>query len=537
MNKYTLTGLSIAGGILSGLAWTDWCSGLILLVGFVPFLFVENYIYQHKMHFSHNASFLYLLPGFVVFTLITTGWIRVISLIAAIFVILSVAFLMSFIIWISHFVKISTDELTGYLSMAVFWLGFEFLCTKIDFLSPWINLGNGLSKDTFFIQWYDITGVAGGTLWIILSNIFLTVFLIKWQVNRKISVLSFFLWLLIIMGPSVFSLHRFNRIMSENKGETEVVIVQPNFDPYTEKFTIPFDVQLEKTIRLAESAITDKTTWIVTPETTVDDPVDEMNLNDNRYFIMLRELIRRHPQSAIVAGIVTTKTCGNSTKDNLQNETYSKIHPKKEIRYNSAIKIDTSERAQIYHKSKLVPGFEMIPSGKLFRIIKNLFPEPGRKNWVYGIQKNRTCFSNVNDFYKIAPVICYESVFGEFITGYIKEGANTIFIITNDGWWKGTNGYKQHLSYSSLRAIETRRPVVRAANTGISCIIDIKGQITSSTEWWERTVLKGVIVPGTLITPYVKYGDVIFRLSSIISLIILFVVFLIRPIIKKLIKS
>jgi len=70
---------------------------------------------------------------------------------------------------------------------------------------------------------------------------------------------------------------------------------------------------------------------------------------------------------------------------------------------------------------------------------------------------------------KIAPIICYESVFGEFVTDYVKKGAQALFIITNDGWWKNTNGYKQHLYFASLRAIETRRQVVRAANTGVSC--------------------------------------------------------------------
>ena len=77
---------------------------------------------------------------------------------------------------------------------------------------------------------------------------------------------------------------------------------------------------------------------------------------------------------------------------------------------------------------------------------------------------------------KIAPIICYESVFGKYVTEYVKKGANALFIITNDGWWKNTNGYKQHLSFASIRAIETRRPVARAANTGVSCIIDIRGK-------------------------------------------------------------
>jgi apolipoprotein N-acyltransferase len=137
---------------------------------------------------------------------------------------------------------------------------------------------------------------------------------------------------------------------------------------------------------------------------------------------------------------------------------------------------------------------------------------------------------------KIAPVICYESVFGSYVSDYIKKGAEAIFIITNDGWWKNTNGYKQHLSYASLRAIETRRPVARAANTGISCIIDIRGNRKKETEWWTQTVIKGEIFPETRMTFYVKYGDYILRISLLISVLILLIIFIAAPIRKKMMK-
>ena len=110
------------------------------------------------------------------------------------------------------------------------------------------------------------------------------------------------------------------------------------------------------------------------------------------------------------------------------------------------------------------------------KFISKLLPSFGGTKWGYGVQKERSCFEHPADSLKIAPVICYESVFGNYVADYVRNGAEAIFIITNDGWWKNTNGYMQHLSYASLRAIETRRPVARAANTGISCIIDIRGK-------------------------------------------------------------
>jgi apolipoprotein N-acyltransferase len=130
-------------------------------------------------------------------------------------------------------------------------------------------------------------------------------------------------------------------------------------------------------------------------------------------------------------------------------------------------------------------------------------------------------------------MICYESVFGSFVTGYVKNGAEALLIITNDGWWKNTNGYKQHLYYASLRAIETRRPVARSANTGISCIIDIRGKRTAESDWWSPATIRGEIVPETRITPYVKYGDYLMKISAFTSVIILLSIFVILPLRKK----
>jgi apolipoprotein N-acyltransferase len=149
------------------------------------------------------------------------------------------------------------------------------------------------------------------------------------------------------------------------------------------------------------------------------------------------------------------------------------------------------------------------------------------------MQEVRSCLTHNISGHKVAPIICYESVFGSFVTGYIKNGAEALFIITNDGWWKNTNGYLQHLHYASLRAIETRRPVARAANTGISCIIDIRGKRTAESGWWSPAIIRGEIVPENRITPYVKYGDYLLNISVLTSVIMLLTIFIILPVRKK----
>ena len=118
---------------------------------------------------------------------------------------------------------------------------------------------------------------------------------------------------------------------------------------------------------------------------------------------------------------------------------------------------------------------------------------------------------------KVASVICYESVYGEFVNRFINNGANVIFVITNDGWWGNTAGHRQHLLFSRLRAIETRRSVARSANTGISCFINQRGDISQATEYWVPATIRSVINTNDKITFYVQYGDYIGRIFLLVA--------------------
>ena len=533
MNKYNLVGLSVTGGILSGLAWTGWCSGLILLIAFVPFFLIENYLFENPKKFTPNAFFIFILPGFVIFSIMAIGWMRVASITGAICVIMGLAFLMSFSLWLAHVVRLRAGNIPGFISTVTFWLGYEYISLNINIISPWLNLGNGLSKDIVFIQWYEATGTAGGTLWILSSNLVLTIFLINLFEKKRRNMFYAMIWLSIIIIPSAISITRYHTIKQNNNGSEEVVIVQPDIDPYTEKFTIPFEMQLRSVIALAETRATDNTSWILTPETTVDDPVNLDDLNNDRYIKMIRELAFKYPRASIVTGLVSYRLyppapeAPTISARKIDASGYYYDH------FNSAFKIDTGKGIEVYHKSKLVPGIEMQFSNGPGKLIAMILPNLGGTKWGYGIQKERVCFENKGTSGKIAPIVCYESVFGEYVTEYVKNGANALFIITNDGWWKNTNGYNQHLSYASLRAIETRRPVARAANTGVSCIIDIKGKRTEESEWWTQTVMKGEIFPETRITPYVRHGDYLLRIASLISLFIIIMVFIAIPLTRK----
>jgi apolipoprotein N-acyltransferase len=200
--------------------------------------------------------------------------------------------------------------------------------------------------------------------------------------------------------------------------------------------------------------------------------------------------------------------------------------------FNAAIQLDSTANVPVYFKSKLVAGVETMPYSKYLKFLEGLTLRLGGTFRGWGTQKERGVFFSAGDSTGVSPVICYESVYGEFVTGYVKKGANLLFVITNDGWWGDTPGYHQHNSFSSLRAIETRRSIARSANTGISSIINQRGEVLQSLGWWKRGALKGTINANDKITFYVKNGDYIGRAAALFSVLIV-LLYLIKVLMKK----
>lgn len=511
MNRNSLFIFSVAGGLLSGLAWTSWCPGLVLLISFTPFLLIGEHIYRKRSDYNSGCFFLCLLPGMLIFNIMTLGWVRAINMWSVFTVLILATFLMSFTIWISYMTRIYAGLIPSILMFVSSRMALETLAANSAILSPWVNLGNGLAKDILFIQWYDITGVSGGSLWILISNILFAVLIITSFSHKKLNIKMLLIWLMVLFIPSIYSVLKFRSLKYSDSDKTGVLIVQPNFDPVSEKYTIPFIDQLQTTIDMAASNIATDTRWVITPETIVDDPINEEDADNNIYIGMLREFAMQHPGVNIIAGLVTYRdTIG------LMDEPPGPYSGSDTLYYNSAAKIDTGKIVEFYHKSKLVPGVEIEFHSIIGSLVNIIVPELGGTTWGYTKQSMISCFRHSATGQVAGPIICYESVYGDYVRDYVRQGAEVLVIITNDGWWKNTNGYKHHLYYASLRAIETRRPVVRAANTGISCFIDIKGLRVSETGWWTREVLTGSIGSETTVTPYVLYGDYLYNFFSIV---------------------
>jgi apolipoprotein N-acyltransferase len=140
---------------------------------------------------------------------------------------------------------------------------------------------------------------------------------------------------------------------------------------------------------------------------------------------------------------------------------------------------------QFYHKSKLVPGTEQLPFVTVLPFLERLAISLDENSASGTLGKNATAKALGVRNSKVAPIICYESIYGDYVSEYVKDGASWLAVITNDAWWNNTPGHKQHFSYAKLRAIEQRKWVVRSANTGISGFIDPLGRTTMRSVWYQ----------------------------------------------------
>jgi len=522
--------VSLLGGLLCGLAWYDWSTGLVMLVALVPFLYIFQY--SRNINESNSKVFLRVLPGFILFNILTISWLRNASIAGALYAIMANAFLMSSVFWIAMVIYKRSSSFLGYTSLLSFWIIMEHVNNRVSILTPWLNLGNVLGNDILFIQWYDVTGVTGGTLWILLCNLSLFFVIFAPENKRKSLFRKTVILLLLLFIPSGISIYRYNK--KDRFGDkSEFILIQPNIDPYNEKFSAyPFEIQLRDMLTLAEKNIDDNTDWIILPETAVDDPFYEENVLNNKYYLMIDTLIAEYPGISLVTGATTMRSFHESDEELPRGA--SRINGSRvyyEV-YNSAMQVNPDSKVHFYHKSKLVPGIEK-KIRALPRFVKDkIIPDLGGTMTGYGSQDARTVFTHPDTMARIAPVICYESVYGEFVTEYIRNAANVIVIITNDGWWENTAGYKQHLMFARIRAVENRRAVARAANTGISCFIDHKGRIIKQLDWWEKGALSQSLNLNDEMTFYSSNGDFISRYLSIFGVFILVITFIAAPIRK-----
>ncbi len=516
--------LSLISALLVSISWPTYGIPFFIFFAFVPLLLMEQEISKFsKINKKGWVVFGLTYLAFFIWNVVTTGWLYHAknpdgnnSLLAVAIPVIVNSLLMSLVFQLYYWYKKVRGTYFGLVFFVAIWLSFERFHLNWEFTWPWLNLGNSFSEYPQLIQWYDTIGATGGSFWILLINVFAFYTLRIWQAGRirKDLVKNISILVVIIVLPLLISIYKYNSYQEKPVGEVTTLLLQPKLDPYTEKYSKDSLQILGELLSLAEENSKTKVDFFIAPETAFhgNGSLSENGFNKSTSIAIAKEFLGKHPQSIFLTGASTNKFLF----DEAETEDYStKIQEGVWVNsYNSALQIIPNQEVEVYHKAKLVPGVEIFPYIRYLKpILGDAMLDFGGANSSLGIDKERKVFSNRFNKAKMAPIICYESIYGEYVTDYVKNGANLLAIMTNDSWWDNTEGHKQLLSYARLRAIETRREIVRAANSGISAHINARGDILEDTFYDDKTAL---LVKANLLEEksiYTKIGDLISRIA------------------------
>jgi len=519
----TISGLLLAGGFMPMPTF------FLMFVAFVPLMWIEEQLVKDQVHRIGLKLFAYAFNTFFIWNIISTWWIQNSSFAAGILGNALNAVFMTIPILFYHMTRRQMTQRAANFGLISYWMTFEIGHLSWDLSWPWLTLGNSFAHMPILVQWYEYTGVFGGSLWILLINVWIANELLTKNIPikalRTASTLKQLLLkpTLSLLVPIAFSVLLYTLHETKTDRTAEVVSLQPNYEPHYQKFTTPEHEQFGNFIHLSKDAVTESTDYLVFPETSFRN-IRADHLKDARVVVGLQQFVKNYPNLNLITGLSTHINYeeGDMYPPNVftvcnEQRTYCRYIDS----HNAAIQLNNeTDEIPYYKKSKLVPGAESMPLIGGIDLFKNMILDlGGAPGLSLGTQKERAVFSSKAG--NAAPLICYESIYGNYVTDYTKKGADVFFVITNDGWWDNTWGHRQHVYLASLRAIENRRYVVRSANTGISCFIDSKGNIYNQTKYDEPIALKDEVYLHEERTFYSLYGDLIGRVSILVTLWIL----------------
>lgn len=516
--------LSLISALLLCISWPTYGIPFFIFFALVPLLMLEHDLSKFsKIKRKGWAVFGYTCLTFLIWNVVTTGWLYnslnpdgTHSLFAVAIPVLANSLLMSTTFQLYHWYKKAQGTYFGLVFFVAIWMVFEKLHLSWEFTWPWLNFGNVFADYPKLIQWYDTLGATGGSFWILTVNVLVFYTVRIWEAGRKQKDLirNSAIVAALIALPMLISIFRYNSFDEKPVGTVNVLMLQPELNPYTEKYSKDSLAITNELLKLAEEHSKGKIDYYIGPETSLPGfgSFSESGFEKSMLLEQVKNFLGQHPGSVLATGISSHRIFQNpAQKTATAYQTQQGIFVDS---YNTAIQLAPGQKIQVYHKAKLVPGVEIFPYMNIFKpLLGDAMLDLGGTSASLGTDKERAVFSNPYNKGKLAPIICYESIYGEFVTDYVKKGANFLGIMTNDSWWGVSQGHKQLLAYARLRAIETRREIARSANSGISAHINARGDIMADTLYLDRTALFAKVNLYDTITFYTRAGDLLSRFS------------------------
>ena len=505
-SKKTKAVLCFASALLLSLPW-EGASCITLFVGLLPLLLVSA---QYSPSWRDTLSMLgWATLTFVLWNAGTIWWLWNATPAGPIVATICSTWwsLLAFMAY--HIVSKHAPKALAYVTLVTAWIAGEYLYTQAPALSfPWLALGNGFADDPWAVQWFEYTGVFGGSLWVLLVNILAFEACLT---MRKKTWIAATLALVIPLGVSIALFYKYqpDGEFYSSLDKMTVSVTQPNIPCY-EKFNNSAEKQQDNLMELLAEA-PDSAEFVLMPETALAEMINDRQPESSYIVSRISDYLRdEKPATMVVSGGETMRLYGNvrgSKTARRRGMHYMDI-------FNSSLGIDTTLKVQLHHKGKLVVGVETIPAW-LRKAGDKIAIDLGGTFGQLGIGKS--CASFEHNGKKVAPAICYEGLYGDHMAEFVRNGAEALFVVSNDGWWGNTPGHKYLFSFCRLRAIELRRDVARSANTGVSGFITMQGEDIQRMEWDNRGVLTADIRLNNKQTFYARFGDYIGRLSLLIA--------------------
>ncbi|MBA4349273.1 MAG: apolipoprotein N-acyltransferase [Thermodesulfovibrio sp.] len=451
-----------------------------LLTGIVYFFGTTYWIY----HSLYRYGSIHLIPSMLIVFLLCLY----LSLYPALF---------SF----AYSVLIKKTTLPALFIAPVLWTTLEFIRSYALTGFPWSSLGYSQYNFLHFIQIADVTGIYGISFLLVAFNGGIADLFLLNKKKMKQPLYSFLptvtgFILLFIVLIATFSYGSYRLHQNREGRNLKISIVQGNIEQ-DKKWDAAYQQAVFDVYKdLSTVASQGKPDMIVWPETSVP-----FVFGGDR--VLTENLVSFHRQldSYLLFGSILLKDSANSR--------YS----------NGAVLLDRDGKVSyIYDKIYLVPFGEYVPLRNILFFVDKL---------TYGIGDyvpGDSYIKAVTPFGSFGTLICYEIIFPGLVRKFYTHGGDFIVTITNDAWFGDTGGPYQHFDMAVFRAIENRKPVIRAANTGISGFIDSNGRIMDKTQLFKRTVLFKEIKTDRTMTVYTKYGDLFSYLC-----IVLFMLLIIKP--------
>ncbi len=496
--------LSLLSILLLSLAWLG-VSGVLLLGALVPLMLVGHDYGIDKHSFFKMAGWTAGVTG--LWSIATTWWVWYAAPIGTVAIFFAHILLFGGVTMIWFFLSKRTRPMVAHLVYVCGWVAAEYWLMQGEISFPWLMLGNGFAGDTWAVQWYEYTGAFGGSLWVMLCNV-----LIYEAVTNRSKVKGA-VALAAIAVPMIVSLIIFSGYREQGNKVT-VTVVQPNIDPYTEKFDSMTQEQQNDILLSLSTEAPEDADYIIWPETAVDDYITENSLDGSQSVGRFRSFLKeQRPDAHLIFGASTYRFYPEGQQSNTARNNGLLWY---DI-YNSALAMDGNDYMAVHHKNKLVVGAEKIPyADVLIPLLGNVIVDLGGISGQLGTDEAVVLFRKNGGKTAISTAICYESIYGNHIARFVRGGSQLLTVITNDGWWHDTPGYKQHFSYARLRAVEMRRSVARSANTGISGFISSRGDVLDSLGWDRRGTLTRELTLNNRITFYAAHGDYVARIAVLL---------------------